>query len=310
MIDLVCAQRTRALMAGAEAAPGAFMGILMDGERLIARESSANADIVKEMAGGGAGGFYVPWSKLQGRCAADATCEQAFSDFLGRTMAELSADRKEPLVATIVLPQRDAWQRDRDRFLDFIDGVLMKRAPKVYPALTTLPRVSVGYGKNEKRTLLVDVEPHWSEFALVDGDRVEGRTSVSYGYRTDPARFRLNDYLHDSTREWTGASAKDWKDGFMTILNGLLQKKDEPSSLGRQDWSDVQELRFVCLEPDAAKRLSELKPGTIRTVQWQNPALDAARLTKMAFGGKTPADMPGKEPPALQPPKTVDIYAW
>lgn len=275
MADFLCSPRTLNALKSSAITSYNSVGLLMDGRCLTAYDAAKIAYAKMEMTYNGIWGFYVPWSMLSGMCGATAKCRDVFSAFFVKVMTEIAGDYKKPVFITLAMPHRDIWQRDREQYVKFLDDVLSKKNPNVYPSITTLPHVFLKHKKVKESTLLLSIEPNWTEFVKLSDNHITFHTAAAFGYQSDPAQHRINDYIYNSSAEWRDFSARSWEDGLKTILENVLNQKE---------CHGIARIQYVCLSGKQiiTNTLQHLTVNGILSERW-DAADSVAEVAKKEF---------------------------
>lgn len=173
----------------------------------------------KKVAWNGNMDFVVPPSCFEFLCTTESTYQDTLSSFLKESVLDLV---KKPasgaVIAAFSFPVHSPWDNSKEDLQQLVDQCFADckwLVPTVVSILDHYP----GEGQDG----IVYVDKKWTTFFLD-----EKKYSVAFGTDTDFRVFRCNDYLNNSTREWTQKSYSSWEKGFTEICRTLSKFRKGP----------------------------------------------------------------------------------
>lgn len=173
----------------------------------------------KKIAWNGATDFVVPPSCFDFLCTKESTYQDVLSSFLKESVLELL---KKPVNGAVIVafsfPVHSLWNNSKEGLQKLVDQCFADCKWLVPTVVSILDHCS-----GEGQESLVYVDRKWTTFSLD-----KKKYSVAFGTDTDFRSFRCNDYLTNSTREWTQMSYSSWETGFADICRTLSKFRKGP----------------------------------------------------------------------------------
>lgn len=215
----------------------------------------------KKVEWNGATDFVVPPSCFDFLCTKESTYQDAFSSFLKESVLEsLKKPANGVVIVAFSFPVHSLWNNSKEDLQKLVDHCFADckwLVPTVAPILD--------YGPGEVQDSFVYVDRTWTTFFLD-----KKKYSVAFGTDTDFQSFRCNDYLNNSTREWTQKSYSSWETGFTDICRTLSKFRKGPKQpiVGFAG----EKYRDIIVKSIAGSGLA------IDSVTWKNPADITAKV--------------------------------
>lgn len=232
----------------------------------------------KKVVWNGATDFVVPPSCFDFLCTKESTYQDALSSFLKESVLELL---KKPVngavIAVFSFPVHSLWDNSKEDLQKLVDQCFAD-CKWLVPTVVSMLDHCPGEGQDS----FVYVDRKWTTFFLD-----KKKYSVAFGTDTDFHSFRRNDYLNNSTREWTQKSYSSWETGFTDICRTLSKFRKGP----KQPFIGFagEKYRDVIAKAIAGSGLA------VDAVAWANPADITAKVvlpstSKSSGDDKTGAD--------------------
>lgn len=158
--------------------------------------------------------YVIPPNCFDFLCTKEMTYRDVFSSFLKKSVLELL---KQPengvMIVAFSFPVHSLWNNSQENLQQLVDHCF---ADCTWLVPTVVPILDYGFGEDQDSFVYVD--KNWTTFFL---DKKQ--YSVAFGTDTDFHNFRCNDYLTNSTQEWTQKSYLSWEAGFADICRKLSE---------------------------------------------------------------------------------------
>ena len=245
--------------------------------------------------------IVVPPQCFDFLCTPDVTYKEAISSFIRKSTLEIV---RKPMNGVVVIaysfPVHVWWEASNNALQILLDQLFLDKEWLI-PAVVSLS----GPYADTKEDAMVYVGKLWTTFF-----HGMHKYSVSFGIDTDFHCFRCNEYLENSTREWTQKTYPSWEAGFLDICRSISR-----GNKGRKrvyaGFADEKHREFI----EKIMISSNVASGTIA---WKNPADETLRIVLPSLGVSTPV---GQKPPSPKPVKTnnkkdtavkstEDLFKW
>lgn len=245
--------------------------------------------------------FVVPPQYFDFHCTPGVTYKEAISSFIRESTLELI---KKPTGGVVVIaysfPVHVLWE-GADHVLQLLLDRLFSDKEWIIPAVVS---ISEHYA-DKKEDAVVYAGKTWTTFF-----HGMHQCSVSFGTETEFHCFRCNDYLNNSTREWTQKAYPSWEVGFLDLCRSISEYNREYKSVytGFADEKHRKTIERIMID-------SELTAGAI---SWKNPADETLRIALPDLGVSAPAGRDASIPKPVKPENkkdtpekaTEDLFKW
>lgn len=156
--------------------------------------------------------FVVPPQWLDFLCAPGVTYKDALSSFIKTSVLEIIRKPANGAVVIACSFPVHAWWEGSDHAMQSLLDQLFSDQEWIIPAVVP---IAAPYAERNEGAM-VYAGKLWTTF--YHGMK---KYSVSFGSDTDFLCFRCNDYLNNSTREWTQKTYSSWEEGFLDICRTI-----------------------------------------------------------------------------------------
>lgn len=205
--------------------------------------------------------FVVPPQYFDFLCAPDITYKEALLSFIKESVSEII---KKPsngaMVIAFSFPAHVLWE-GTDNVLQSLLDQLFSDKEWMIPTVISIPN----HYADKNADAMMYAGKTWTTFF-----HGKNKYSVAFGTGTDYQNFRCNDYLNNSTQEWTQKSYPSWEAGFLDICRSLSKcnKSYKKVYTGFADETHREVIGKVMVSSNLATD----------TISWKNPADATAKI--------------------------------
>lgn len=237
--------------------------------------------------------FVVPPQYFDFLCAPGITYKEALSSFIKESVIEII---KKPsngaMVIAFSFPAHVLWEGADNELQPLLDQLFSDKEWLI-PAVISIP----DHYADKKADAMMYAGKTWTTF-------FHGRNkySVAFGTDTDCHSFQCNDYLNNSTREWTQKSYPSWEAGFLDICRSL-SKCNKGSKRVYAGFADEK-------YREAIGKVMVSGNLTADKITWKNPADVTARIVLPSTKVSSSTGDDGSEQKERTVRSTEDLFKW
>lgn len=237
--------------------------------------------------------FVAPPQYFDFFCAPGITYKEAFSSFIKESVIEsIQKPSNGAMVIAFSFPAHVLWEGSNNMLQHFLDQLFSDKEWLI-PTVISIP----DHFADIKADALMYTDKTWTTFF-----HGKNKYSVAFGTNTDFHSFQCNDYLNNSTREWTQKSYPTWEAGFLDICRSL-SKCNNGSKRAYTGFAD-EKYRNAIEKAMISGNLA------VDKIIWKNPADVTVRivLSDTKVPSSTGDDRSGKKERTVK--STEDLFKW
>lgn len=205
--------------------------------------------------------FIAPPQYFNFFCAPDITYKEALSSFIKESVIEIiQKPSNGAIVIAFSFPAHALWEGAEYEIQPLLDQLFSDKEWLI-PVVISLP----DHCADKKADAMIYAGKTWTTF--FHGKK---KYSVAFGTGTDYQSFRCNDYLKNSTLEWTHKSYPSWESGLLDICRSVSKH----SKGVKRVYSGFAGEKYYDAIGKAMVRSSLASDAII----WKNPADETAKI--------------------------------